>query len=237
MPVADRLAQPEGSPDNAVERSRLSPQAGAGKRDSLYYFHGFNSGIPEDISTSPKISTVADFCRATGREFLPQNVDFREAERRSREILDSVSPAAERVLFCGASMGGWFARVLQLLLVRERPGLAVEAVVFNPAFNLVEFSHFLEGPQVNYVTGEKYEFTRAHGERLIALERSVDYGADQPFWVYVDQGDETISAEMSERWHAGFSHFRAFPGGCHSFDHSREALEDFEPGCWNRAGQ
>jgi predicted esterase YcpF (UPF0227 family) len=203
----------------------------------LYYFHGFNSAIPEDISTSPKISAVAEFCRATGRDFRPRNIDFRRADEHSLELLDEVAKDVERVVYCGASMGGWFARIMQLLLVRERPGLPVEAVVFNPAFNLVEFSHFLEGPQINYVTGEQSEFTRAHSERLIRLEQSVDYGADLPFWVYVDRDDETISAEWSGKFHTGISRFRAFPGGCHSFDHSREALEDYEPGCWNRAGQ
>lgn len=203
----------------------------------LYYYHGFNSAIPDDISSSPKISAVADFCRATGRVFLPQNIDYRYADRYSRELLDAVPEDVESVLFCGASMGGWFARIMQLMLAARRPGLAVEAVVFNPAFNLAEFSHYLEGHQVNYVTGAEHDFTAEHGAMLVALEHSVDYGADLPFWVYVDRDDEVINAEWSRRWHAGYSRFRAFPGGCHSFDHARQALEDFQPGCWKGPGQ
>lgn len=227
MPQADRQPQ---------KADRLA-KPGAGKRDSLFYFHGFNSAIPEDISESPKISVVADFCRATGRSFLPQNIDYRSADESSRELLALVPPDAERVIYCGASMGGWFARIMQLLLVRERPALRVEAVVFNPAFNLAEFSHYLEGHQVNYVTGTEYDFTREHSERLVRLEQSVDYRGDLPLRVYVDRDDETINAEWSERFHEGFAAFRAYPGGCHSFDHAREALEDFEPGCWNRVLQ
>lgn len=203
----------------------------------LYYFHGFASAIPADISTSPKIAAVADFCHATGRDFRPQNVDYREAGRRCAEILGTVEGGVERVVFCGPSMGGWFARILQLTLLRERPGLPVEAVVFNPAFKLDEFSHHLEGPQHNYVTGVPFEFTPGHGAALVALEQSVDYRSGDPFWVYVDRDDETINATWSESFHSGFARFRAFPGGCHSFDHAREALEDFEPGCWNPAGQ
>ena len=203
----------------------------------LYYCHGFASAIPADWSDSPKISVVADFCRRTGRDFRPQNVDFRVADRRCEEILVTVEAGAERVIFCGASMGGWLSRILQLKLLQRRPRLRVDAVVFNPAFNLAEFSHYLEGPQVNYVTGEEFEFTPAHSERLVALERSVDYCGEEPFRVYVDRGDETIDAEWSEAFHAGFARFHAYPGGCHSFDHAREALEDFEPGCWNRAPQ
>ncbi len=207
------------------------------ERQPLVYCHGFNSGIPDDISTSPKIQAVSDFCRATGRDFRPQNVDYRFADRHAREILASIGSGVEQVLFCGASMGGWFSRVLQLLLARDRPGLRVEAVVFNPAFNLAEFSHHLEGHQVNFVTGAEYEFTAEHGAVLIGLERAVDFKADLPLWVYVDSGDEVINAEWSRRWYAGFSRFVAYPGGSHSFEHAREALEDYQPGCWKGTGQ
>ena len=209
----------------------------ADPRDPLYYFHGFASAIPADYAESPKISAVADFCRATGRAFRPQNVDFRRAADRGREVLDTIGPDVNRVTFVGASMGGWFARIMQLLLLRERPDLPVDAVAFNPAFNLEEFSHYLEGAQENYVTGERFEFTAGHGRQLAQLERSVDYRSAAPFRVYVDRGDETISAEWSERFHGEFAVFTAYPGGCHSFDHAREALEDYQPGCWNRAGQ
>ena len=207
------------------------------ERQPLYYCHGFASAIPADWSESPKISAVAAFCRATARDFRPQNVDYRHAGRRCREILDTVEPDAERVTFCGASMGGWFSRILQLKLLERRPGLPVDAVVFNPAFNLAEFSHYLEGPQVNYVTGASFEFTPDHGRALVRLEESVDYRGGAPIRVYVDRDDETINADWSERFHADFARFRAFPGGSHSFEHAREALEDYEPGCWNRGGQ
>ena len=234
---ADRLAKREGSSNIAVERSRFSAKPKEGKRDALFYFHGFASAIPEDISTSPKISAVAEFCKRTGRDFRPLNIDFCRADEHSREILGMVEPDVDRVVFCGASMGGWLARIMQLLLARERPGLPVDAVVFNPAFNLPEFGHYLLGRQSNYVTGREFDFTQEHADRLVALENSVDYRADLPFWVYVDRDDETINAEWSEQWHEGISRFVAFSGGCHSFDHAREALEDYQPGCWNTAPQ
>ena len=203
----------------------------------LYYFHGFASAIPADISTSPKISAVAEFCRATGRDFRPQNVDYREAGRRCREVLGTVEEHAAEVVFCGASMGGWFARILQLKLLGRRPRADVRAVVFNPAFDLARFSHYLEGAQENYVTGDHFEFTAAHGTALVRLEESVDYRARAPFFVYVDRDDETIDAQWSRAFHEPFARFMLFEGGCHSFDHAREALEDFEPGCWKTAGQ
>lgn len=207
------------------------------ERRPLYYVHGFASAIPEDISTSPKISVVAAFCHATERSFRPQTVDFRSAADRVAEILSTVEDDVSDVIFCGASMGGWLARILQLRLLQERPECIVRAVTFNPAFNLAAFSHYLEGVQVNYVTGERFEFTPAHGESLVRLEETVDYRSKAPFWVYADRDDETIDAQWSETFHAPFARFRVFEGGSHSFDHAREALEDFEPGCWQRAGE
>ena len=70
--------------------------------------------------------------------------------------------------------------------------LPIAAVVFNPAFNLAEFGHLLEGPQVNYVTHQAFEWTPKHSARLVELESAVDYRGELPFWVYVDRDDEVI---------------------------------------------
>ena len=202
------------------------------ERHPVYYFHGFASAIPRDFADSPKITAVAAWAQDRGRDFRPQNVDYREAPARGREILASIGAEVEDVVFCGASMGGWFARILQLQLDRARPGLPAAALVFNPAFNLAEFSHLLEGPQVNHVTQRSFTWTAEHSRRLVALEAAVDYRADRPFWVYVDRGDEVIDAALSEAFHRGIARFRAFAGGSHSFEHAARALRDFDRACW-----
>jgi predicted esterase YcpF (UPF0227 family) len=202
------------------------------ERHPVYYFHGFASAIPRDFAESPKISAVAAWAARRGRAFLPQNVDYREAARRSRELLAGVGEGVDDVVFCGASMGGWFARIMQLQLARVRPGVPVAAVVFNPAFNLAEYSHLLEGPQVNYVMQQAFDWSAAHSRGLVELEAAVDYGAPLPFWVYVDRDDEVIDAELSARWHDGIAQFHEFPGGSHSFEHAPEALADFDRACW-----
>lgn len=204
-------------------------------RRPLIYFHGFNSAIPANLADSPKITALEEYARRSGRAFLPQNIDYRQVQAHSREVLSRVGEDAGQVLFCGASMGGWLARIMQLLLLEERPGLPVECVVFNPAFDLAQFSHMLEGPQVNHVTLEEYCWTPEHGAALVKLEQSVDYRAvGLPYRVYVDADDELIHAGWSEDFHRGFSRFKAYPGGDHSFQHSREALEDYDNGCWQR---
>jgi predicted esterase YcpF (UPF0227 family) len=194
----------------------------------LFYFNGFNSAILDDYSGSPKIVAVAEYAQSRGYDFIPVSVCFRQALEQSREILALVGESVDEVIFCGSSMGGWFARIMQLLLNHEKPGIKSLAIAFNPAFDLSMYGYMLVGPQLNYVTLEEYDWTRAHSEQLRLLESSVDYGAALPFFVYVDKMDEVISWKQSAAKHSPISRFIAFEGGCHSFDHFLEALADFE---------
>jgi predicted esterase YcpF (UPF0227 family) len=197
----------------------------------LLYFNGFNSGIPGDWSDNQKISGVEDFALCQGFRFAPCTVDYRSAGERSAEILERVDEDfpgdSGQVIFSGASLGGWFARILQLKLAQRRPGLATEVLAFNPAFDLRLHGQVLLGPQVNTVTQERYEWAARDSERLGRLEQSVDYDAPLPFFVYVDKGDEVIDWRASAVRHAGISRFHAFEGGSHLFEHVPEALADF----------
>lgn len=221
------FAAGERSTERAPSRSKL-----------LFYFNGFNSAVPEDWSDNEKIVAVADWAARRDYHFLPYSVDYRRAGAQAGEILagiaggvpgsgaDSTSP--ERVIFSGSSMGGWFARVMQLRLARARPGLPVEALAINPAFDLGRHGHVLLGPQVNFVTGESYEWTARHSAALGGLEASVDFDAPLPFFVYVDKGDEVIDWRRSATRHAPIARFLAFEGGSHAFEHAPEALQDFD---------
>jgi predicted esterase YcpF (UPF0227 family) len=203
----------------------------AGRPGLLFYFNGFNSAIPSDWSDNAKIVGVEDLARRQGFRFLPCTVDYRVARERSAEIVERVAKelpgGGGRVIFSGSSMGGWFARIMQVLLARSRPGLAVEALAFNPAFDLSLHGHVLLGRQENFVTGEEYVWGVADTDRLAQLERLVDYDAPLPFFVYVDKGDEVIDWRASAARHAGIARFHAFEGGSHTFEHVREALRDF----------
>jgi predicted esterase YcpF (UPF0227 family) len=194
----------------------------------LFYFNGFNSAVPDDYSGSPKIVAVADYAQSKGYDFIPVSVCFRQVLEQSKEILALVGESVDEVVFCGSSMGGWLARIMQLLLNQENPGLKSSAIAFNPAFDLSMYAYMLVGPQLNYVTREEYEWTIDHSEQLRSLESSVHYGAALPFFVYVDKMDEVIGWKQSAARHSPISRFVAFEGGSHSFDHFREALADFE---------
>lgn len=198
----------------------------------LFYFNGFNSAIPEDWSDNEKLVAVEDYAARQGFHFVPYSVNYRRAREHATEILqqlaDNPGGEPEQVVFSGSSMGGWFARLMQLLLARDRPGLPVKALAFNPAFDLGLHGHMLLGPQINFVTLEEYEWSEADSARLKGLEDSVDYDAPLPFFVYVDKGDEVIGWEHSAARHARIARFRAFEGGSHTFEHSQEALRDFD---------
>ena len=194
----------------------------------LFYFNGFNSAVLDDYSGNPKIVAVAEYAQSRAYDFVPVSVCYRQALEQSREILALVGESVDEVIFCGSSMGGWFARIMQLLLNIEKPGVKSSTIAFNPAFDLSMYGHMLVGPQVNYVTGEEYEWTVDHSMQLRSLERGVDYGAALPFFVYVDKLDEVIGWKQSAARHSPISRFVAYEGGCHSFDHFREALADFE---------
>jgi uncharacterized protein len=195
----------------------------------LFYFNGFNSAIPEDWSDNQKIVAVADWAALRGYRFLPYSVDYRRAGARTASILAELAdgPWPERVIFSGSSMGGWFARIMQLRLACARPDLPAQALAFNPAFDLALHGHVLLGPQVNSVTGEAYEWTERDSAALKRLEESVDFDAPLPFFVYVDMGDEVIDWTLSAARHRPIAHFVAFEGGSHGFEHAREALQDF----------
>jgi len=196
---------------------------------SLFYFNGFNSAIPGDWSDNEKIVAVEDYAASRGLCFVPYSVNYRSAREHAAEILQRLAADnVEHVIFSGSSMGGWFARIMQLLLARERPGLPVEALAFNPAFDLGLHGHMLLGPQVNHVTLEEYEWTERDSAELKQLEDSVDYDSPLPFYVYVDKGDEVIGWEYSLARHGSIARFLAFEGGSHTFEHSREALQDFD---------
>ena len=190
----------------------------------FFYFNGFNSAIPDEIEPGSKLDEAQRFAAANGYRFRPVTIEYRRAAAQLEEILAGIPEDAEEVVFCGTSMGGWFARIAQVAAARA--GLRALAVAFNPVARLENMRAF-EGPQLNYVTGERYQWRAKDTERLLALEASVDFGADLPFWVFCDKGDELIDWRLSRERYGAMARFHAFEGGEHRFIHAREALEIF----------
>jgi predicted esterase YcpF (UPF0227 family) len=194
----------------------------------FFYFNGFNSAILDDFSGSAKIVAIAEYAKRRGFHFIPVSVCYRRALEQASEVLAMAEGPVDKAVFCGSSMGGWFARITQLMLVRAQPGVEAAAIAFNPAYDLSMYGSLLLGKQVNYVTDEVYEWTMDHSARLRVLENSVHYNSASPFFVYLDKGDEVIGWERSASRHAPISRLVTYEGGSHSFDHYHEALADFD---------
>ncbi len=194
------------------------------QRKLFFYFNGFNAAILPDFSGSPKVAAVAEFALAEGFRFIPVSTCYRRAGKHLEEVLGKIPEGTREVVFCGSSMGGWFARILQLHLNLDKPRLRSTAVAFNPAFDVCVHGHMLLGEQVNFVTGEKYTWTEDHAAGLCNLEAGVDYDLPLPFHVFIDKGDEVIDWKFSAARHAPISQLTLYEDGCHSFDHYREAL-------------
>lgn len=217
------FAAGERSPERAPSCSRL-----------LFYFNGFNSAIPADWSDNAKIVAVERYAARHGYDFRPTTVNYRHARRQAGAIVRQLCTAwpevpdpPVRVVFVGSSMGGWFARILQLRLAACRPDWPIEALAFNPAFDLARHGHMLLGPQINFVTQEAYDWTEMDSAALAELEVSVDFDSPRPYFVYVDKEDEVIDWQMSAERLGRIAHFRAFEGGSHHFEHAEDALADF----------
>lgn len=191
----------------------------------FFYFNGFNSAIPDEIEPGSKLDEARRFCEKHDYRFLPVTIDYRRATEQLRQILASIPEEAAEVVFCGTSMGGWFSRVAQA--AATQPGRTVLAVAFNPVTRLDGPLRQFEGPQLNFVTGERYDWHPEDTDRLLALEATVDFTIDQPFFVFCDEGDELIDWRESRARYAPIARFQAFPGGEHRFAHAREALEIF----------
>jgi len=194
----------------------------------LFYFNGFNSAIPENYSDNAKIVAVERYAARRKHRFLPYSVEYRSAGQQVRDLLAQLAGEGAEVIFSGSSMGGWFARIMQLKQAAACPNPTAVAFAFNPAFDLAAHGHRLLGPQVNFITGETYEWCEEDSKRLAELERSVDYDAALPFHVYVDKGDEVIDWRASAARHARMGSFVAFEGGSHRFEHAAEALRHLE---------
>ncbi len=81
----------------------------------FFYFNGFNSAIPGDYSDNPKIVAVDGYANSRGYRFAPVSVCYRRARDHAAKSSPWSGESAEVAVFCGSSMGGWFARIVQLM--------------------------------------------------------------------------------------------------------------------------
>src|SRR5687768_7966822 len=124
----------------------------------LIYIHGFNSS-----PASSKARLLQSRLEAIGRgaEFAAPALPHSPAQAAA--LLDDFARRHRGLTLVGSSLGGYYATWLA-----EKHDL--KAVLLNPAVRPYDLLKDHTGPQQNFHTGERYEFTARHVDELRALE-------------------------------------------------------------------
>lgn len=142
----------------------------------IVYIHGFNSS-----PASSKAQLLKSRVEARGGSFAAPALSHSPAQAVAQlETLLAHSPGAALV---GSSLGGFYATHLA-----EKH--ALKTVLLNPAVRPYELLKDHLGPQQNFHTGERYEFTARHVEELRALEVAALTPAR--YLLVVATGDEVL---------------------------------------------
>lgn len=169
----------------------------------IYYIHGFNSY--KGSSTPKKLR------QALGMEvqelYYASQQTFEEIMTDLRAQYDASNAAHEPSVIAGTSMGGFFADQLC-----DMPDV-MAVVMINPVVDPVEVlskETFL-GEQENFITHEKYMFSKAIAETYGSYRdmRKVDVRR----FLMVAAHDELLDASVSEAYWGGCSRIIRLEGG------------------------
>ena len=154
----------------------------------LIYIHGFNSS-----PASSKAQLLKTRLEALGRgaEFAAPALPHSPAQAAA--LLDAFAKRNPGVALVGSSLGGYYATYLA-----EKHDL--KAVLLNPAVRPYDLLKDHLGPQQNFHTGERYEFTARHVEELRALE--VAAVTPERYLLITATGDEVLD------YRAGVARYR-----------------------------
>ncbi len=171
----------------------------------IVYLHGFNS-----TPASGKARVLAEHMAGIGRAadyFCPQ---LPNSPREAIALIES--ELAQRrpgpVTLVGSSLGGFYATHLA-----EKHGW--KAVLVNPAVHAHVLMRGALGPQTNWHTGEKWQFTEAHLAELAALDVPAITHPER-YLLLVQTGDEVIDYRDAVAYYAGARQI-VEEGGDHGF--------------------
>jgi uncharacterized protein len=155
----------------------------------LVYIHGFNSS-----PASSKANLLKARLEALGRgsEFAAPALSHSPA--RAAALLDDLARRHPGLALVGSSLGGYYATWLA-----EKRDL--KAVLLNPAVRPYELLKDHTGPQQNFHTGERYEFTAQHVEELRALE--VDRVTPRRYLLIAATADEVLDYRSAVEHYQG----------------------------------
>ena len=172
----------------------------------IVYIHGFNSS-----PASSKAQLLKARLEALGRsaEFAAPTLPHSPAQAAA--LLDAFAVRNPDAALVGSSLGGYYATYLV-----QKHGF--KAVLLNPAVRPYELLAGHLGPQQNFHTGERYEFTARHVEELRALE--VAAITPERYLLIAATGDEVLDYRAAVARYHGCRHI--------VIDGSDHGLSEFE---------
>lgn len=171
----------------------------------IVYLHGFNSS-----PASGKARQLGEHLAGRGRRAeylcpaLPNSP--REAIAGVEALLSGCPPGS--VTLVGSSLGGFYATHLA-----EKHGC--RAVLVNPAVHAHLLMRGSVGPQTNWHTGEKWQFTAAHLAEVAALDAPAITRPER-YLLLVQTGDEVLDYRDAVAYYAGARQIIE-EGGDHGF--------------------
>lgn len=171
----------------------------------IVYLHGFNS-----TPASGKARLLGEYMARIGRQAdylcpaLPNSP--RAAVALVEAELARHRPAS--VTLVGSSLGGFYATYLA-----EKQGC--KAVLVNPAVHAHILMRGALGPQTNWHTGEKWQFTEAHLAELAALDVPT-LTRPERYLLLAQTGDEVLDYRDAVAYYAGATQI-VEDGGDHGF--------------------
>jgi predicted esterase YcpF (UPF0227 family) len=172
----------------------------------LIYIHGFNSS---PASSKAQLLKKRLDVLGRGAEFAAPALSPDPAQAAA--LLDALAKRNPGAALVGSSLGGYYATWLA-----EKHGL--KAALLNPAVRPYELLKDHLGPQQNFHTGERYEFTMRHVEEMQALEVTAITPAR--YLLIAATGDEVLDYRSAVKRYAGCRQI-VVEGGDHG-------LSDFE---------
>ncbi|HTH40574.1 MAG TPA: YqiA/YcfP family alpha/beta fold hydrolase [Rhodocyclaceae bacterium] len=201
---------------NNPSADQASKQIGEGaashpaKASSLLYLHGFKSS---PLSAKAVQLAAAAWTRGIPFQCPALPVSARESIALAEELMAAMPGP---VTLVGSSLGGYYATWLA-----ERHGC--RAVLVNPAVVAhLSLEQYL-GPQANYHTGERFDFTPDHIAQLRALEVPAITRPER-YWLLVETGDEVLDYRQAVAKYAG-ARQTVLTGGDHSFSRWGDYLD------------
>jgi len=183
-------------------------------KSNIIYLHGFNSAFKPLQEKSIILGEI-------GQVF---GLDYNSLSTRDTIISDIVSYAStvENPVFCGTSLGGYYA--IEVGRILDKPSIGI-----NPAIDPYQYLSFCppEHTLFNFVTCKsgKLEKDAANSYKEYSLVNDSE-GYKYPPLILLDLGDTLINAMDTQRYFDD-SKFtvKMFAGGSHKFDHIVESKQ------------